>query len=350
MSLWDSYIDKAKKKASKTNKSKGNNTEGGDKDKKHNPHEGHRQRMKKRFLNDPDLRTFAPHEALELFLFNAVPRKDTNNLAHRLIEEFGSFENVFDASFEDLLAVKDMTENAAMMIKQAIPVVGVYSRNFSKQRIKLNSAHRIINYYRSIFENKRYEEVYAVLLDIHDKLITSVCIGSGNASSTLLDTAKLSSAVRAKGASRVVLLHNHPGGNLMPSATDLSTTCGIMIELANSGNEVIDHIIFGPDGKYFSFYENNLIKLLVARCNEFLRIDIDDFIREKPVPRSVYDESRRVVLDDDISDELAHKLAGEWKDAEDFEEIAARLADEDDCVFGRYDTETALYEDSYDDE
>ncbi len=344
MSLWDGYINKAKSNASKKHSEKCD-----DKNVKYNPHEGHRKRMKERFLNDPTLQTFAPHEILELFLFNAVPRKDTNGLAHRLIEEFGSFENVFDASFEDLLAVKDMTENAAMMIKQAVPVVSVYSRNFSKQRTKLNSAYKIINYYRSIFENKRYEEVHAVLLDIHDKLITSVCIGSGNASSTLLDTAKLSSAVRAKGASRVVLLHNHPGGNLMPSATDLSTTCGIMIELSNSGNQIVDHIIFGPDGKYFSFYENDLIKLLTARCNEFLKIDVDDLIREKSGDHIVYDETKRVALDDRMSDELAHKLAGEWKEAEDFAEIAARFGDENDCSVGRYDADAIFYEEPYGD-
>ena len=101
MSLLDGYINKAKSNASKKHSEKCD-----DKNVKYNPHEGHRKRMKERFLHDPNLQTFAPHEILELFLFNAVPRKDTNGWAHRLIKEFDSFENFSRIMLHSLSNVK----------------------------------------------------------------------------------------------------------------------------------------------------------------------------------------------------------------------------------------------------
>ena len=63
-----------------------------------NLHEGHRQRLKERFLRE-GLDHFEPHTVLELLLFYAVPQRDTNELAHRLIARFGSLDAVFDAAF-----------------------------------------------------------------------------------------------------------------------------------------------------------------------------------------------------------------------------------------------------------
>ena len=81
-----------------------------------NLHEGHRQRLKERFLRE-GLDHFEPHTVLELLLFYAVPQRDTNELAHRLIARFGSLDAVFDAAFDELCAVEGIGRNTATLLK-----------------------------------------------------------------------------------------------------------------------------------------------------------------------------------------------------------------------------------------
>ena len=81
-----------------------------------NLHKGHRARLKKRFLNE-GLDHFEPHQVLELVLFHVIPQQDTNPLAHKLIQRFGSLAGVFDASVEDLMSVEGIKESAATYLK-----------------------------------------------------------------------------------------------------------------------------------------------------------------------------------------------------------------------------------------
>ena len=79
-------------------------------------HGGHRERVRKRFISE-DLDNFSPHNVLELLLFYAIPQKDTNEIAHRLLNTFGSLSGVFDAPIEELKNVNGIGENAAVFIK-----------------------------------------------------------------------------------------------------------------------------------------------------------------------------------------------------------------------------------------
>ena len=80
------------------------------------PHEGHRARMKARFLKE-GFQNFADHEIMEFLLYYAMPRKDTNEIAHALIERFGSLSAVFDAPYEELMEIKGIKEHSATLIK-----------------------------------------------------------------------------------------------------------------------------------------------------------------------------------------------------------------------------------------
>ena len=84
-------------------------------------HEGHRQRKKEQF-REHGLDAFADHEALELLLYYAIPRQDTNPIAHRLIERFGSLEGVFSAPAYELQKVEGVGENAATLIRLLFPL------------------------------------------------------------------------------------------------------------------------------------------------------------------------------------------------------------------------------------
>ena len=97
-------------------------------EKQSHPHSGHRARVKARFLKE-GLDAFEDHNALELLLFYAIPQRDTNELAHKLISAFGSFSAVFDAPVESLMQVGGIKENTAILIKLIPALYGKYAQS-----------------------------------------------------------------------------------------------------------------------------------------------------------------------------------------------------------------------------
>ena len=79
-------------------------------------HDGHREKMRRRYM-ESGLEGFADHEALELLLFYAIPRRDTNPIAHALINRYESLSNVLNAPVEELASVEGIGENAAVLIR-----------------------------------------------------------------------------------------------------------------------------------------------------------------------------------------------------------------------------------------
>ena len=79
-------------------------------------HEGHRRRLMDRYIKE-GLINFEDHQVLELLLFYAIPRKDTNEIAHILLKSFGSLSNVFEADAEELMKIEGIGKNAAVLIK-----------------------------------------------------------------------------------------------------------------------------------------------------------------------------------------------------------------------------------------
>ena len=79
-------------------------------------HDGHRERLKERFI-EHGLTSFNELNALEMLLFYAIPRKDTNPIAHALLDRFGSLNAVFDASVRELCEVEGIGQNAAVQAR-----------------------------------------------------------------------------------------------------------------------------------------------------------------------------------------------------------------------------------------
>ncbi len=330
MSIFDKYLEKAKSKSNAGSRGKAVKNSGysaiesfTDATEDENIHEGHRRRMRERYEKDPDMETFAPHEVLELYLFNAVPRKDTNEIAHMLINTFGSLSAVFEASVDDLMSVKDMTENAAMMIRQTLTVADIYHRMKFADRAALGNAMSVSQYYRSFFMNKNRELAYAALLDINDCIISTENVGKGAAATVDIDSVKLMRNVREKYASKVIFMHNHPSGNVYPSDIDLVTTSSMMVSLHMMGVRLVDHVIFSPDGYYFSFFQNGLIAILGRRCNTFFDIDV----MSRPVAGGdgiVYGRGG-VGLSFENYEACENELLGDGEEMESYRDLAERF-------------------------
>lgn len=143
-------------------------------DSSRNLHENHRARVRKRFEHE-GLKTFADHNVLELLLFYSIPQKDTNDIAHRLLDEFGSLSAVFDAPKDVLMNVVGVGENTATLIKLMPELFSRYEQDKIKnESIVLNSAEAAGKYFMSRFIGANTEKLYAVCLDNNCK-VKKVC-------------------------------------------------------------------------------------------------------------------------------------------------------------------------------
>ena len=134
-----------------------------------NVHSGHRERLKKRFI-DNGFDNMEDHEILELLLFYAIPRKDTNELSHRLIDHFGSISSVFDASISSLIEVKGVSNNTAILIKMIPGISSVYEYN-KHQTDKPVNIDMICKLLLKKYIGIDNEVIYLTLLDVKCKLI-----------------------------------------------------------------------------------------------------------------------------------------------------------------------------------
>ena len=251
-----------------------------EKEKAKNIHAGHRQRIKLAVDNDSELDSFSDHEVLEYLLSFLIPRRDTNPIAHELIETFGNLFGVFTASPEDLFKINGMTKNAAHLLPNLTAVIrkAELSRVKCKQTIRhVDAAVKLLTPY---FMNRNSERCYIVCLDINDRLIQVCFVGDGIANFSVINIQKIVAAVTRLQASKVILAHNHPGGTRSPSREDYAATSALALVLNTMGTYLIDHIIFTSDG-YYSFYQNDDMSVIFSKNDNVFGTDNARLIRSR---------------------------------------------------------------------
>lgn len=214
-----------------------------------NIHENHRARMQQRVLTY-GLESLADHELLEYLLFFVIPRRDTNPLAHRLIDHFGGLHQVLDASYDQLLEVEGVGPATARLLVCFLPVNRCYLRSRA-QRTGLETLEKQAEYLLPLFHGQSQEILYELLLDDRFRLLRAVRLAEGVSNSVHLDTKKAVAEALRSGATTVVLAHNHPGGYEVPSAEDAVITGRLMQQLDVVGIALLDHIIVAQD-RYLS--------------------------------------------------------------------------------------------------
>ena len=226
-----------------------------------NLHEGHRQRLKDRFLKE-GLSNFEDHNILEILLFYSVPRADTNEIAHKLLNKFGSLSAVFDASLEELCSVDGIGVHSATLIKLMPEISSAYGIDKTKNIRHLNTIQELGAYFIPKFIGKKDEESYIVLLDNKNKIIKSELVAKGSVDAVQLSIRTIISQAINNNATSVVLAHNHPAGVALPSANDIKMTKRLFEALRLADIKLKDHIIVADDdfvslrqSGYFAEYE-----------------------------------------------------------------------------------------------
>ena len=208
-------------------------------------HDGHREKMRRRFL-EAGLDSFAEHEALEMLLFYAIPRRDTNALAHQLMDHFGSLDAVLSAPVEELMRMDGIGETAAVLLK-LVPRVMQKARLSANRETIINSTEKAGDYLLERFRGEKNEVIYQLCLDKKGKLLSCRRLNEGGADSSELNIRRLVENALLVSASAVILSHNHPSGIALPSSEDYTTTERVQAALNMVGVALVDHIIVADD-------------------------------------------------------------------------------------------------------
>ena len=205
-------------------------------------HDGHRQRMKERFLA-AGLSGFSDHEIIELLLFYALPYRDTNDLAHRLVSRFGSWVQVVDADHADLTSVAGVTPHVATLLTLVGQSVQRYHRDMTGSVIQLVDADAVARHVIPWFYGEREESVLLVSMDNKRKHLNTTRIFRGSVNSAQFNVRLAVQQALRDNATQVALAHNHPNGFAFPSEADISTTKYVADILAPLDIRVVDHVV-----------------------------------------------------------------------------------------------------------
>lgn len=208
---------------------------------KKNIHAGHRARLRESARRDSDLVSFSDIEILELLLSNAVPRKDTNPIAHALLDKFGSLLGAIRAPFSELVKIPSMTENAARLLG-LLPIIGMRDE---AGEVRMKSHFDVASLMISVFIGSDDDGPYAVFLDGEFGLIA---IERHN-TKKFVDRAAVVGSVCKYGAKYVLTARR--GGGPLPKIAELAEEISALKELLGSvGATLLDCMVVCEFGYY----------------------------------------------------------------------------------------------------
>ncbi|HEX3027322.1 MAG TPA: JAB domain-containing protein [Clostridia bacterium] len=206
-------------------------------------HKGHRQRIKERFVSE-GLDNFEPHVILELILFYALPRKDTNAIAHHLLDYFdGSLSRVFDAPIEELVKIDGIGLNAAILFKMFPEVCRRYLLDLSDTGCIVKNSQDAAKYMIPMFIGKTNEIVTIMCIDSKGKVLFCNGIFEGSVNAAAVSVRRFVEIAVRYATTDVIMAHNHPGGLAIPSEQDIMVTRKVSKALRTVNINLIDHII-----------------------------------------------------------------------------------------------------------
>ena len=214
-----------------------------------NIHEGHRKRLQERYdLGGAD--GLSDHNLLEMLLFYSIPRVDTNEIAHRLMNTFGTLENVFKADTINLMTVSGIGENSARQIKLIFDIFNRIIEQRCQDRANMFDKETVKDFLVSKMSKYNDEVLFLIMLNLSGEMISSSIIGKGGKHFVNIDVRKILEPAYACGAASVILAHNHPDGRLLPSKEDIAATGHIHSCLRLSHLRLTEHYIVNSKGIY----------------------------------------------------------------------------------------------------
>ncbi len=218
---------------------------------------GHRKRLRERFLSS-DPATLADYEMLELILFPAKPMGDVKPLAKSLLSTFGSFAKVLNANPVELLRVEGVNEAALVAIKVTRHAAERLLKEEITARPIVKSWTQLLDYLRINIGHNQNEVFHILFLNNKLELIADEQQQKGTVNHTPIYPREVVKRALELGATSIILVHNHPSGDVTPSRDDIEVTKFIISAAKPLGIAVHDHVIIGRR-EYFSFKAKGII-------------------------------------------------------------------------------------------
>ncbi|MBK8871753.1 MAG: DNA repair protein RadC [Elusimicrobia bacterium] len=218
---------------------------------------GHRKRLRQRW-ETAGAKGFPDYELLELLLTYVFARCDTKPLAKKLLEKFGSFKGVLDASSEALGQVEGAGQGTGTFVSLIRGAMERYFETEARQSDLLNSPEAVIAYCRASLEGLANEVFDVVYVSTKNRVIRKERLSEGTIDQAAVYPRRVVAGALAANAAGLVFVHNHPSGDPTPSMDDKRLTA-LLLQAAKTVNiAVLDHIIVG-NGRHYSFREKGLL-------------------------------------------------------------------------------------------
>lgn len=219
-------------------------------------HEEHRNRLRDKAINN--ISSLNDFELLELILFSAKPRVNTNDTAHLLLNTFGDLKGVFSASPKALAEVSGVGKNTASFICALGQVITKINLEQDKPQQKVFSLLNIKDQLLEIFKGQSTEVFITYYIDKNQQIIGKRIIGDHLTDRVDIDLSEFTKQLVYNKPRYVVIAHNHLSGDPHPSQTDMATTERICFLLKVNNIKLLDHIIVANDQIYSFFHEYKL--------------------------------------------------------------------------------------------
>ncbi len=212
-------------------------------------------RPRERFLNSGPA-SLSPAELLAIILRSGTPGRNIVDTCQELISKF-SLERLPGLSLQELQAVNGIGEAKAM---QVIAIFELHKRlHYTRNtRLRVQSASDVFEYMKGRIPDETREHLCILFLDAKNRIIRHEVVSVGTLTASLIHPREIFKAAIRESANAVILVHNHPSGDVQPSSADKQVTT----ILKQAGNllqiDLLDHVIVGADD-WFSFRDHSML-------------------------------------------------------------------------------------------
>ena len=245
-----------------------------------NIHKNHRTRLRNQFIQN-GIDALTDIQKLELLLFYTIPQRDTNPLAHKLLNEFGSLAGVMSAGYNELIKIDGIKENSATLIKFFGSMLNYCARPEGDDF--LDSSEKAREYATKYFTHVAVEQFYVFCLTNSNKVKKAFLINTGLTSEVNVQIRNITEKSLETNCTRIIIAHNHPMGRAVMSGQDCRFTFSLLCSCVLNNIELIDHIIVGTD-RTISLYEQGILAKLKERVAKTIQISDSNrlFVSETP--------------------------------------------------------------------
>ena len=231
--------------------------------------EGHRQRLRDKFLAQ-GIEAFTDAEIIELLLTFGTPRSDCKEAARALLAQFGSLPAVLDAAPVQLQQVKGVgpKNTFALHFIQGVARRYLHQRVVGKEYVR--SSREVADYLIHSMRGLQHEVLTVVLLDAAHAVLDATVVAEGTVTVNTIYPRELVKAALARNASALVIAHNHPSGSLTPSRQDSELTRSLYLVCSFMHLDLLDHLIIGAGDQVYSFADQGMMATIREDCRRLL--------------------------------------------------------------------------------